>query len=248
MDNAGIGIQGGNVLHGALMGLAVCGGGEAMLGVSRRWQGARGLDAAQLGIMAVVGGTIAELGGGNFANGAMTAAFAFLFNHVLHTNQLNRIKRLYQAYRRLNVLAANKLLPASDVCSRIGGEIAANCIKYGYEHVCAIRLSYAMNYAGMEIPEITSTNGFKYGTLKGGDGKNYLINAADMNLYISQTMDGSISVGNLHSSVINGIVYQNGFQNVSGHVDVVWQRKWATTGSSHNIPNNKSSITTIVYY
>ena len=69
-----------------------------------------------------------------------------------------------------------------------------------------------------------------------------------MNLYISQTMDGSISVGNLHSSVINGIVYQNGFLNVSGHVDVVWQRKWATTGSSHNIPNNKSSITTIVYY
>ena len=92
MDNAGIGIQGGNVLHGSLMGLAVCGGGEAMLGVSRRWQGARGLDAAQLGIMAVVGGTIAELGGGNFANGAMTAAFAFLFNDLRHIRERSAIR------------------------------------------------------------------------------------------------------------------------------------------------------------
>ncbi|MBO7609283.1 MAG: hypothetical protein J6S96_03655 [Muribaculaceae bacterium] len=71
------------------MELVACAGGEATLGVSRRWQGARGLDAAQLGIMAVVGGTVSELGGGNFANGAMTAAFAFLFNHLghLHNNR-----------------------------------------------------------------------------------------------------------------------------------------------------------------
>ena len=38
----------------------------------------------QLAVQCVVGGTISELGGGNFANGAVTAAFAFMFNHVAH--------------------------------------------------------------------------------------------------------------------------------------------------------------------
>ena len=76
--------QGGNMLHGALMGLVACAGGEATMGMTRRWYGARGLKAAQLSIMAVAGGTVSELGGGNFANGAMTAAFAFLFNEIRH--------------------------------------------------------------------------------------------------------------------------------------------------------------------
>lgn len=35
-------------------------------------------------IHAVIGGTLSELGGGNFTNGAVTAAFAFLFNHLKH--------------------------------------------------------------------------------------------------------------------------------------------------------------------
>lgn len=34
----------------------------------------------------VIGGTVAEIGGGKFSNGAMTAAFAYLFNQVNHPN------------------------------------------------------------------------------------------------------------------------------------------------------------------
>ena len=74
--------QGGDILHGALMGLTCFAAGEGggWLGgkIKMGWGG-------QLTVVSVLGGTVAELGGGNFANGAMTAAFAFLFNHLGHT-------------------------------------------------------------------------------------------------------------------------------------------------------------------
>ena len=82
-------VQGGNVLHGALMGLTCFAAGESVVGLGKRWGAGLGVKALQTGIVAVAGGTVAELGGGNFANGAMTAAFAFLFNHLghLHLNK-----------------------------------------------------------------------------------------------------------------------------------------------------------------
>ena len=78
-------VQGGDVLHGALMGLTCFAAGESVVGLGKRWGAGLGVKALQTGIVAVAGGTVAELGGGNFANGAMTAAFAFLFNHLGHT-------------------------------------------------------------------------------------------------------------------------------------------------------------------
>jgi len=39
---------------------------------------------AKIAVQSVVGGTLSELGGGNFANGAITAAFLFMFNHLKH--------------------------------------------------------------------------------------------------------------------------------------------------------------------
>ena len=41
-------------------------------------------DAGQLVTAAVVGGTASELGGGKFANGAVTGAYTMLFNHMAH--------------------------------------------------------------------------------------------------------------------------------------------------------------------
>jgi len=35
-------------------------------------------------MQAIVGGTAAELGGGKFANGAVTAAFVMMYNHMAH--------------------------------------------------------------------------------------------------------------------------------------------------------------------
>ena len=41
---------------------------------------------AKIAVQSVVGGTLSELGGGNFANGTITAAFSLLFNDVMHDN------------------------------------------------------------------------------------------------------------------------------------------------------------------
>lgn len=40
--------------------------------------------AARVSFSIIVGGTISELGGGNFANGAISSAFAYAFNHDAH--------------------------------------------------------------------------------------------------------------------------------------------------------------------
>jgi len=73
------GVQGGNVLHGAMMGLLSAGTGEGLMALGGSLK-----TGAKLAVQSVVGGTLSELGGGNFANGAITAAFSFLFNHTYH--------------------------------------------------------------------------------------------------------------------------------------------------------------------
>ncbi len=73
------GVQGGNFLHGAAVGLLSAGSGEGMMALGGSLK-----TGARLAIQVVVGGTISELGGGNFANGAITAAFSFMFNHLKH--------------------------------------------------------------------------------------------------------------------------------------------------------------------
>lgn len=40
---------------------------------------------------AVVGGTVSELGGGNFANGAITASFGYMFNHLVSVGMSGRL-------------------------------------------------------------------------------------------------------------------------------------------------------------
>ena len=73
------GVQGGNVLHGAMMGLLSAGSGEGMMALGGSLK-----TGMKVALQSVIGGTLSELGGGNFANGAITAAFSFLFNHTLH--------------------------------------------------------------------------------------------------------------------------------------------------------------------
>ena len=73
------GVQGGNILHGAVVGLVPAAGGELMAAYGGSLKA-----GGQLAVQCVVGGTISELGGGNFANGAVTAAFSFMFNHLIH--------------------------------------------------------------------------------------------------------------------------------------------------------------------
>ena len=72
------GIQGGNMFHGFMMGATSCSGGTAIN--SAKFLGNTGMIAAN----AVLGGTVSEIGGGKFANGAITAAFSMMFNDLMH--------------------------------------------------------------------------------------------------------------------------------------------------------------------
>ena len=70
---------GGNVLHGAMLGLLSAGSGEGLMALGGSLK-----TGMKVAIQSVIGGTLSELGGRNFANGAITAAFSFLFNHAAH--------------------------------------------------------------------------------------------------------------------------------------------------------------------
>ena len=73
------GVRGGNMKHGLLSGLASAGGGRAI-----EKYGGNLSRAAKVAANAVIGGTVEELGGGKFANGAITGAFSMLFNDLMH--------------------------------------------------------------------------------------------------------------------------------------------------------------------
>ena len=80
------GVQGGNMFHGFMMG-AVSGLGGYVINSSPDMSKILKLTSAS-----VISGTIDEIGGGKFANGAVTGAFSFLFNDFMH---IRRYKRYY---------------------------------------------------------------------------------------------------------------------------------------------------------
>ncbi|QIK55608.1 hypothetical protein G7051_15130 [Dysgonomonas sp. HDW5B] len=73
------GVRGGNIKHGLISGLISSAGSQKITEFGSGWT-----KAARTTVSAIVGGTAAELGGGKFANGAMTAAFIMLYNDELH--------------------------------------------------------------------------------------------------------------------------------------------------------------------
>lgn len=73
---------------------------------------------------------------------------------------------------------------AESLCTQIGGQILTlynNIIASGKTmNTCAIRLSFALNYSGITIPNVA-------GTKQGSDGKNYFTFASDMNKWMCKT-------------------------------------------------------------
>jgi hypothetical protein len=70
----------------------------------------------------------------------------------------------------------------------VGGAVQAAYNQYpslsrGY---CALKVSRALNYSGINIPQITTTSG-NPGTLQGGDGKYYFLNAKALNKWMRET-------------------------------------------------------------
>lgn len=75
------GLQGGNVIHGFMMGAT------SSLGSSFIESNLKPLGkVAEVAANSILSGTIDEIGGGKFANGAITGAFTILFNDMMHTD------------------------------------------------------------------------------------------------------------------------------------------------------------------
>lgn len=83
-------LRGGHFAHGFLMGLASSAGGEAI-------NSSYTLSAAErIAANAALGGIVSEIGGGKFASGAMTAAYAMMFNELKHKWTLYDKQRLHR--------------------------------------------------------------------------------------------------------------------------------------------------------
>ena len=204
-------VQGGNVLHGAMMGLLSAGSGEGMMALGGSLK-----TGMKVALQSVIGGTLSELGGGNFANGAITAAFSFLFNHTLHrrfshSKMEEIISQVYSEYRK-----SMEKYDVRDLFRAIGGELSVMA-DYPALHDCAMRLSYALNQAGFKIP---SQKGV---TFKGKNGDNYIIKASEMSKYLRKCFgEPTVLITTGINDIKTALYFQTGFKNVSGHVDVIY--------------------------
>ena len=113
----------------------------------------------------------------------------------------------------------------SSFYASLGGEIAVEAQAHPtwFENACAARLSYALNENGISIPYIPGQ------TMKGSDGKNYFLRAIDMKGFFLRIWGKPRTYSAPKYHIKNGIVYQSGFNGVTGHVDVFFN---ATSGGA----------------
>lgn len=214
------GVQGGNVFHGFMTG-AINYAGNSSITKFGDGMGKVGMIASS----AVLGGTVSEIGGGKFANGAITSAYSMIFNDMMHHFSDAKLKKIYDAYISGSTKTINGIkswMSAKELCLNIGGELTE--VAKGIENSCALRLSIALNDAGFAI----SSNA--PGAKLGGDGRYYIISAKNMQTYLSNYKIITVGQGN---RVKNGLVYQYPndswrLQGITGHVDVVYRRRWAS--------------------
>ncbi len=204
------GLQGGNIFHGAMTGVVNCLGGYAISRYGRSIG-----EPGELAIMAIAGGTVAEIGGGKFANGALTASFSYLFNDVAHrwTMTLLDIREIWHYYHDVASVE-----PLDFYTDYIKGDIGKNAKKYPkyYQHACAAKLSYALNKAGFTIDDVS-------GAYVGGDGVRYFIRADEMKEYLNVKLGQCVKKD---GSVPFGIFCQDGFSGgITGHMDVMFKQQ-----------------------
>lgn len=217
-------IQGGNAFHGLISG--------ALNSLSDTYLG--GLDMARglkIASNAIIGGTVSEIGGGKFANGAITSAFSMMFNGLMHQGGPTdaEIKKIQEEYQRV----ADKEYSVQQFYASLGGEISENAVKYDYPNTCAARLSQAINNSGvLKIPYI------KGETYRGGDGNYYFIGAEKMKNWLSRRW-GSPKELKTGRIVKTGVTFQSGFARpVTGHVGVVYKGNDGGSHVNHYMKNN----------
>jgi hypothetical protein len=212
--------QGGDIAQGALLG-GLSAWGSGLLNDYAGSLGRSGLIAGS----ALMGGALSSLTGGDFAQGAVTGAYGMIFNEMMHdiiSVTEEDIMELFSYALDINKEYAGR---SEEFYISLGGEIAeiVKSKKYNMTNACAAKLCEALRIKGIALPYI------KGRTLKGDNG-NYFLKASWMKNYLrSHINTKGISVGKNHKVIRYGIVFQEGFQGVSGHIDVVWNYKAAGT-------------------
>ncbi len=137
--------------------------------------------AGKIAANAVLGGTVDELGGGKFANGAITSAFSIMFNDMMHhvLSYREKIRYIYKSYCDVK---DNYPSSRSFYEDYLGGEIGnfAKASPEDYQNTCAARLSDALNQNGIIIPHI------KEQTFKDKKGNYVFIRAVEMKNYLAK--------------------------------------------------------------
>lgn len=224
------GIRGGHFAHGMLVGFTSASGGAI---ISR--YGTNLTYAEKVAANAALGGIVSELGGGKFASGAMTAAYSMMFNDLVHRGPYYRqIKKIYDIYTE----TIKDYNTSKKFYESLGGEIAALAKAHPewFINTCAARLSQALNEAGITIPYIAGQ------TMKGEGNKNYFLRAIDMkNYFLKIWGEPRIMLKSVHI-IKNGIVFQDGFTNVTGHVDVFLNKESCNGAKDYYYDKNNNYI------
>jgi len=95
---------------------------------------------------------------------------------------------------------------ADNVFGHVGGDVWQARLDYPSltTNTCALKVSIALNGAGIIIPQITTASG-NPGTLKGADGKYYFLNAKSLNAWMRKTFGTSPTNSNhFHYTAADG--------------------------------------------
>ena len=148
---------------------------------------------------AIVGGTASELGGGKFANGAVTGAFVMMYNEMAHEMSYEKLEKAYQT--KLDMLKSHKLHSSALSAIEAGGS-------------CATRMSNCINGAGYDLlDQAFATQGV--GTVGDSNGNRYIMGAGNLARFLGVQSQKYLISDMASIAGKQGIIY---FQNY--HIDL----------------------------
>jgi hypothetical protein len=130
----------------------------------------------------------------------------------------------------------------------IGGNVNAVWIT----NTCAIRMSHALNYSGILVPQ--DFHGLQ--TIKGGDGKRYVFRVREMRAWLAATLNkpvfdikktaGTVFDKSMIANVKGIIAFDIAFADATGHLDL-WDG-FNITSEHHMSRNYYDSATRITVW
>ena len=177
---------------------------------------------AVIGCTTVMGGLTSWATGGDIWRGAMNGLMIGALNHAQHEHRgptMKQLKEINRVYRQ-----SLEDYPTPQEFYRSVGLPE-------YENACAARMSYALNESGvLEIPYIEGI------TQTGTDGKNYFMYADEMGAWLgSKQVWGAprVYTDSNKYKIKNGVVFQTGFEHVTGHIEYFYKGYDGHRNSTH---------------